>query len=408
MNKIRVAYLVTHPIQYQAPLLQRIEEDPEIDLTVFFCSDFSVKGFADPGFGKVIEWDIPLLDGYKYEFLPAVGGTDRVSFWRPFNYGLAKRLQEGRFDVLWVHGYARWFHWSAMLMAKRLGLKVMLRDEATLISARRGWMKRVAKKLFFFGLQQVCDAYLAIGTLNRQYYRQYGIGEERIFTVPYAVDNGFFQLKAAEEAKTREAFRGEEGLEPDRPIILYASKLTERKRASDLLDAYIGLSPDGVTEPNPYLLFIGEGEMRDSLERRVKELGWHSVKFLGFKNQTELPRYFNLCDVFVLPSVHEPWGLVINEAMNAGRAVIVSDQVGCGPDLVRSGVNGYVSRAGDIDDLRRGLHIVLDNPNAYRKMGQESLNRINQWGFEQDISGLKKAIHFITGREDTCYDSRRS
>jgi hypothetical protein len=111
MRKIRLAYLVTHPIQYQAPLLRRIAEDRDIDLTVFYGSDISTKGYRDAGFDRVIKWDVPLLNGYRYEFLPAVGRTDRLSFWRPFNYGLAKRLKAGRFDVLWVHGYARWFHW---------------------------------------------------------------------------------------------------------------------------------------------------------------------------------------------------------------------------------------------------------------------------------------------------------
>jgi|SRR5215216_5561240 len=132
MRKIRLAYLVTHPIQYQAPLPRRIAEDPDIDLTVFYGSDFSTKEFRDAGFDRVITWDVPLLNGYRYEFLPAIGRTDRLSFWRPFTfkYGLRKRLKAGRFDALWVHGYARWTHWVAMIIAKTQGAHVMVRDEA--------------------------------------------------------------------------------------------------------------------------------------------------------------------------------------------------------------------------------------------------------------------------------------
>lgn len=394
-DKVKLAYLVTHPIQYQVPLLRKIAEEPDIDLTVFFCSDFSVKGFTDPGFGRVVEWDVPLLEGYKYEFLPAVGGTDRVSFWRPFNYGLAKRLKKGRFDVIWIHGYARWFHWIAMVIAKRLGIKVLIRDEANPISTRRGLLKRMTKQIFFRGLKIVCNGFLAIGTLNRDYYYQNGIEKERIFLVPYAVDNSFFQSKAVASAVTRAELQSSLGLELGRPIILYASKLIERKRPADLLEAYARLSPDGQVEPNPYLLIIGDGDMRPSLEMRASELGWSSIRFLGFINQTELPRYYDLCDVFVLPSENEPWGLVINEVMNIGRTIIVSDQVGCAPDLVRSGENGYVFKAGDIDDLATCLNKVLFDNSLRTRMGLESLLHIEEWSFKQDIMGLRKALASI-------------
>ena len=62
-RKFKLAYLVSHPIQYQAPLLRKISEDPEIDLTVFFCSSASVQRHFDKGFRRDIEWDTPLLGG---------------------------------------------------------------------------------------------------------------------------------------------------------------------------------------------------------------------------------------------------------------------------------------------------------------------------------------------------------
>src|ERR1700688_443316 len=111
---MRLAYLVTHPIQYQAPLLRRIAAEPDIHLKVFFASDVSLRSFVDPGFKRPIQWDVPLLEGYEYEFLPAFKQQDRVSFWQPLSRGLGQRLKVGRFDALWVHGYMRWHHWTAM------------------------------------------------------------------------------------------------------------------------------------------------------------------------------------------------------------------------------------------------------------------------------------------------------
>lgn len=393
--KIRLAYLATHPIQYQAPLLRRIAAEPGIDLTVFFCSDFSLRSYLDPYFGKIIAWDVPLTEGYRYKILPALGRHDRLSFWRPFNYGLARALNQGNFEVLWVHGYNRWFHWLAIAWAKIRGLKVLVRDEATLLCASRNKLKRLAKQVFFLVLRNLVDGFLAIGRLNAEYYQSYGIGADRIFSVPYAVDNAFFQQKAREASRERERWRSELGLEPGRPIILYVSKLSEVKRGADLLEAYIRMSPDRVQEPTPYLLFIGEGDQRQILEARARATNWTSIKFLGFKNQTELPRYYDLCDVLVLPSVFEPWGLVINEVMNAGRAVVVSDQVGCGPDLVRRGENGEVFKAGDIAGLSLALYNLVSNQAKCRACGEKGLEIISKWGIEEDVAGLKKALAYV-------------
>lgn len=389
---MRLAYLVTHPIQYQAPLLRRIACEPDIHLKVFFASDISIRNFFDPAFKESIQWDVPLLEGYEYEFLPGVGSKERISFWQPMNYGLSARLKAGHFDALWVHGYMRWHHWVAMATAKRLGMKVLVRDEATPMSKRRGTLKQGTKSVFFAWLRRTADRFLAIGSLNSRYYRQHGLPDDSVFMVPYTVDNAFFQARAAEFASRRETLRRTLGLERGRPIILYAGKLIPRKRPDDLLKAYLQLSPDLRAEPHPYLLFVGDGEMRRDLEATTEVTGWKSIIFQGFKNQTEIAAFYDLCDVFVMPSATEPWGLVVNEAMNAGRAMVVSDHVGCGPDLVRNGDNGFVFKAGNVADLSRVLREVLVSPARYAEMGHKSLEIINRWSFEEDVAGLRAAL----------------
>jgi len=164
---VLIAYLVTPPTQYQGPLLRRLSEESEIDLTVFFCSDFSVRSFRNPGFGKQIRWIMPSLEGYKHELAPAIAKTDQFGYWRLLNYGLAKRLRRGSFDVLCVHGYGRLYNLIAIETAKRLGVKVLLRDEATMISAWRGFIKKAVKLSLFQWLKSRVDIFLAIGSLNR-------------------------------------------------------------------------------------------------------------------------------------------------------------------------------------------------------------------------------------------------
>ena len=397
-DKVRLAYLVSHPIQYQAPLLRRIAQEPDIDLTVFFGSDFSVRGYKDEGFGVGVKWDVPLLDGYRHEFLPALRDNATVGVASPLNYGILSRLRGGRgqsnaaFDVLWVHGYATVNALHGMLAAKALGIPVLLRAESWLKDRERGGAKLAVKQLFFEGLKQLVAGVLPIGTLNAAYWRHY-LGEDfPASLMPYAVDNDYFQKQSQQARTGRKELLGELKLDPSRPVILFASKLQSRKRCEDLLEAYKNLSPGDGIEPNPYLVIVGDGEERAALERRAEESKFNGVRFCGFRNQSELPRFFDIATVFVLPSRHEPWGLIVNEAMNAGRAVIVSDEVGSQPDLVTDGVEGCIFAAGDVEALTAALRRVLATPETAAKMGQRGLERIRTWDFEEDVRGLRQAI----------------
>ena len=400
-NKVKLAYLVSHPIQYQAPLLRRIAQEPDIELTVLFGSDFSVRGYKDEGFGGVgVKWDIPLLDGYRHEFLPVLRDDATVGIARPLNYGIFQRLRGGKgnpgFDVLWVHGYSTVNALHGMLAAKAVGIPVLIRAESWLRDRERSGPKLLAKRLFFKLLGQMVDGVLPIGTLNSEYWRHYLGDDFPQFLVPYAVDNEYFQRRSQEARQHREELQKELNLDPTRPVILFASKLQSRKRCADLLEAYKNLSPGPGIEPYPYLVIVGDGEERVALERQAAETGFSGIRFCGFRNQSELPGFFDIATVFVLPSRHEPWGLIVNEVMNAGRAVIVSDDVGCQPDLISDGIEGCVFPVGDVGALTDALRRVLATPETAAEMGRLGLKRIQSWGFEEDIRSLRQAIAQVT------------
>lgn len=387
---LRLAYFVSHPIQYQAPLLRRIALEADIDLEVFFSSDHTVRGYVDEGFGVKVEWDVPLLEGYRSQFLPRWRDAGREpGFARPLNHGIFQRLQQGGFDAVWSHGYSTANSLRVIASADMLGIPVLLRAESTLHDRARTGPKLLAKQLFFHWLRPQVSGVLAIGEANARYWRHYLGPDMPIFRMPYAVDNGFFQQRAAEAMAGRDALRAELRLDPARPVILFASKLQERKRCADLIAAHRLLPA-----PRPYLLIVGDGEERQKLEALAREdaASAADVRFLGFRNQTELPRFFDLCDVFALPSRHEPWGLVVNEAMNAGRAVVVSDDVGCQEDLVREGETGAVFPVGDVQALAAALERVLESPETAGRMGAAGRARIESYSFEQDVAGLRQAL----------------
>jgi glycosyltransferase involved in cell wall biosynthesis len=389
----RVACLVSHPIQYQAPLFRYLEARPGIDLTVFFLSDLSVHAYRDSGFGVDVKWDVPLLDGYQHEFLPRVGSWSGLSFWRPWTFGLRARLRRGRFDALWVHGYAHRGCLAGIAAAKSLNIPVLLRGESNLLSETDDALKLGVKRIAMPALLRTCDAVLAIGRLNREYYLHYGVEPRRIFPMPYAVDNEFFRTAAERARPHRERLRAELGLKPGRPVILFASKMQPHKRATDLLEAYASLSPGA------HLVFAGDGEERTNLERRARELKSDSIRFIGFRNQSELPALYDLCDVFVLPSEHEPWGLVVNEAMNAGKPVIVSDRVGAGPDLVEDGINGCVYPVRDISALTDCLRRLIDSPEHRAAMGARALEKVSRVDFAADRDGLLSALNSVVAKK---------
>ncbi|MEX2454894.1 MAG: glycosyltransferase family 4 protein, partial [Rhodospirillaceae bacterium] len=147
----------------------------------------------------------------------------------------------------------------------------------------------------------------------------------------------------------------------------------------------------------PYLLIAGDGELRAELEALAADAPEGSVRFLGFRGQTELPPLYDICDVFVLPSDTEPWGLVTNEAMNAGRPVIATTEVGAARDLVADGDNGFVVQPGDIDALSGALLKLFSDPELRARMGRRSLEIVGAWSFREDVEGLREALRYYFG-----------
>jgi glycosyltransferase involved in cell wall biosynthesis len=291
-----------------------------------------------------------------------------------------------------------------MIAAKVLGIPVLLRAESWLRDRGRGGLKLAVKRACFAALERMVDAVLPIGKLNAEYWRHYFGDQVPQFAMPYAVDNRYFAERACAARARRAELQAELGLDAGRPVILFAAKLQERKQCGQLIEAYARLvrRSDGVRDP--YLVIVGDGEQRAALERQAALTGLDGIRggirFCGFRNQSELPRFFDLATVFVQPSRDEPWGLVVNEAMNARRAVVVSDEVGCAPDLIEDGVNGCVYRAGDMDALADALQRVLATPGMAEAMGERAFERIARWSFEEDVRGLRQALaHVVPGFE---------
>jgi glycosyltransferase involved in cell wall biosynthesis len=388
-NPVRIAVLNSHPIQYFAPLYAYLNKDPAIDVTALYCSDFSLRGGVDLGFQKPVAWDVDLLDGYPHKFLgKKAGARTPRGFWSLICPEVWSEIRSGRYDALVLHGYQYAAYVLAFLAAKNRGLPVFMRSETHLGLNRSGW-KRLVRDVVLSIAYRFVDGFLAIGSANRDYYRSLGIADHRIHLVPYAVDNDRFAAGSRMSDEQRAGIRARFGLPPDQPVVLYASKLTPRKHPDDVVRAMSILVDRG---QRASLLVVGTGVLESRLRQLVSDLGLLHAAFAGFVNQSELPAVMAAADVLVLPSDNEPWGLVVNEAMCAGLPIIVSEDVGCAPDLVRDGVNGYVVAVGDVDAMASALNRALGDDARRHEMGQNSRDAISKWGFAQCRVGLLSAL----------------
>lgn len=365
---VKLTYVVSHPIQYQAPLLRKIAADPEIALRVLFERVDPDHTYFDQGFQRDVRWDVPLTDGYDFARLGDVDVKAEIS----------------GADVMWLHGWQTPVMRQILRHAYATGKPLLMRGENCDMAMPDGTgPKRWLKRRYIGGILSRCTAFLAIGSLNRAYYTARGIGTENIFSVPYAVDNRYFAAAAAAARPNRGNLRAALGIADDRPVVLFAGKFLRRKRADLLAHACRRMSSP------PAVVFVGDGEGREA----IKKLAPDAV-FPGFVNQGDLPAYYDLADVFVLPSEKEPWGLAVNEAMACGTAVVVSDQVGCAPDLVDSQV-GAVFPSGEIDALAGTLTHCIANAAV---MGKQAQAKISSWDFDADLGGLRAAINHVRGR----------
>ena len=397
-KKYKIGFLVSHPIQYFSPLFKKITALKNVELTVYYCSKGGDKNIYDQGFGKNIKWDIPLLEGYRYKFLKNYSFSPTI-FKTPtglINLGISKEIFREKYDIFIVHGWHYITHWLAIASALLSKTPLLLRGDSPLNQEilKTQW-KITIKKLCFKFLFKYISGFLAVGSENRKFCEFYGLEKEKIFYAPYAVDNKRFIDEYEQLKNKKEEIKKKIGISSEKTIFMFSGKLIDKKRPKDLLVAYERIDSDNKT-----LIFVGDGALKEELKIYAKQNHIKDTFFVGFKNQTELYDYYSVADVLVLPSgIGETWGLVVNEAMCFNLAIVVSDMVGCGPDLVKNGSNGFIFKTGDIKDLTTRLEMFINNQNLKKQMGIKSKEIISKWDYNKNIEELEKAINSITKKQ---------
>jgi len=392
-HSIRLAVVLSHPVQYYSPWFRWLSAYTSLQLQVFYLWDFGVRQRRDPGFQQALQWDVPLVEGYASMFVPNrsrdpgthhLGGLD--------NPELVPLLLAWRPDAVLLFGYPWRSHRQLLLDPRLWRIPILLRGDSHDLIPPRVW-KAVLASWFRRLLFRRFAAALPVGQANAVWLARNGIPRRRQFLAPHAVENARFQAAAPAAEAAAQLWRQELGIPAFAPVLLFAGKFEPMKRPLDLLEAFASLG-----HPNAVLVFVGAGPLEAELRHRAASLPPARVLIQGFQNQTAMPRTYALGDLLVLPSFSETWGLCVNEAMNLSRPVIVSSHVGCGPDLVDPGKTGWIFPAGDVAALRAALAEALSDLARLKAMGKAARAQIDQYSYAQATEGLLHALAAVTGR----------
>lgn len=384
--KKRLAIISTHPIQYYAPLFKQLNMRGVVEIEVFYTlGQVALEDKFDHGFGKIINWDIPLLDGYSYQFLKNTSDKpDSEHFTGIINPDIISKIEQYNPDAILIFGWAFRSHLKAMRYFKKK-VPVLFRGDSTILN-KQGLIKRTARKLFLQWIYKHIDKALFVGRNNFNYYTSFGLKQEQLIWAPHAIDNKRFQENEIEHAKKAKEIRKQLLIGENDFVFLFAGKLEFQKDPFVLLNAFIHADFSN----KAHLVFIGNGPFEAPLKLKAKNS--RNIHFMEFQNQQAMPGVYRVADVFVLPSQSETWGLGVNEAMACKKPVIVSDKCGCAPDLVEDGRNGYIFRSHDEADLQQKLLKINDEKERINLMGEVSFQKIQAYTIEKVCRAIENTV----------------
>jgi len=395
MKRRRLAILTTHPIQYHAAWFSALASHPEIDLQVFFCHQATAREQAKAGFGVEFNWDIPLLDGYPYQFLNNVASRPSVNSFSGLDTPeVAGLIERNHYDAVMVNGWHYKSAWQAMRACWRTKTPVMARGDSHLHNGRHV-VKRVLKWPFYHWFISRLDACLAVGKWSREYYLHYGAKPERVFLVPHTVNNTYFGEQAPQLSDQRGALRARWKLDATSAVYLFAGKLIDVKRPLDFVAAIGNAASAGARMAG---LIVGDGPLRRECEDFVNRTE-APIRFAGFLNQSKIAAAYVAADALVLPSEAETWGLAVNEAMACGRPCFVSDQVGCGPDMIVPDETGALFPMGDREALATLLSEYASNPKKLMSMNQAARSKAQEYTVGVAVDGVLRALRSVNYRK---------
>lgn len=390
---MRLAIVISHPIQYYSPWFQSLAGEQDLEVHVFYLWDFGVSPTYDPDFQQTIQWDLPLLSGYSYTFVPNVSKEPGTHHSLGLNNPqLASILLAWKPHAIMLYGYNYISHISILIHPRLWGIPFIFRGDSHSLCPRadlKSWFTRLFRSILF----KRFSAFLAVGKANAAWLYESGVPPARIFAAPHAVDNQRF-LEAAEESKAESiTWRHQLNISAESPVVLFAGKFSSKKCPLLLIDAFSSLN-----HRSAFLVLAGSGHLEDEIRDRADTQPDANIRILPFQNQSAMPSLYALADLVVLPSRGhaETWGLCINEAMLMAKPVVVSSHVGCASDLVIPGRTGWIFSAGCQKALTHCLSEALADPIRLKTMGSAARDHVANYSYANVTRGLRDALDLVS------------
>ncbi len=325
----------SHPVQYRVPVWQHFEKIYPGRIHVVYASDSSVRGYEDKGFGQNIAWDDPMLSGYDYTILNCENGP--MESWGSLTgEGVREVLDKLEPSAVLLVGLNYKYDLLAYFHTVKKGIPVWLRCETQDFAVSRSRTKALVRSLIYRLAYLALNRVFYIGELNKKHYLHHGVSSSILRPARYGTFDRFASMTWVEKEQLRANARDHAGISEDSFVVGFSGKFIEKKNPKILFQMLDFLPKE--LRKKTHLYFMGSGRMENELKGLASEvLDKYGVNtfFPGFVNQSQLPPHYLAMDIMVLPSrrMGETWGLVSNEAMQAGCGVIVSDAAGCGQDF---------------------------------------------------------------------------
>jgi len=349
----RLAIVATHPIQHFCPQYVSLAERSDIELLVLFHSTDGLTPYHDAEFDRVISWKTDLADGFDWAHVP-----DAKS--------LTSHLDRFRPDWVWIYGYRskisryalRW-----LLQNRRVSCAYVSDSE---LRHRESGIRRALKLLTLRIIFKRVDAFLTVGDANEEFYRHAGANDDHFVRMHYPID--LAEMNDSPKVNESVNMREHLGIHPDAVVILNVGKLASHKRQANLIECAAKFPPD-----EAHFILVGSGKDESILREEARHA--KNVSIVGFVPTTELPKFYELADVYVQVSALDRHPLSVSEALNFGCAIIVSRTTGSwgNDDDVQPYHNGFVVDVDDPDSLFSAIKILVEFGSLRDRMGKLSL-----------------------------------
>ena len=371
---MRVAVVVSHPIQHFCPQYSSWAKLDNIEVKVFFASNAGLRLYTDKNFGRQIKWDNLDLS-FSHDFLDDADGKTVDN--RIDSVDLNWKLAAFDPQVVIQYGYSQSLQRRAISWASRQRIPVIMISDSELRTPRN-ILRRAFKRVAVPQIYNRIALFFTCGDANEAYLRHYGVGDERMIRCSFPIDRTIFDASEDHKEEARTRIRALLAIPASHRVILMAGKFAPWKRQKDLV---VFANRMYAEKRDVSVILVGSGEMESELRSSASLVGPGCLVLPGFVQPTQLVEFYYAADLYVHCSSHEPHSLAISEAVYSGLPTILSDACGSfGPsDDLQVGRNGFTYRCGDVDDLERKITCLFDSSHLIN-MGRAStqIGRRNQ------------------------------